>query len=88
MTGVQTCALPIYRTHDAFTAWSRQRNIRSRLPDHKAFVKTLRNVAPSMEKKRARDEGGDLGYAFINPGIELLRSDWSRFIGGDHDWNS
>lgn len=78
--------IPTSKAYDAFVAWIRQRNIRQRLPDHKMFVKAISAVAPSMEKKRARD-GSDLVYSFFNPGIDVLRADWDRFIGGKHDWN-
>ena len=87
-TGELPPRVPTNKAHDAFVSWSRQRNIRSRLPDHKAFVKTLRVVAPSLEKKKARVDGGEPIYAFFNPGIESLRADWDRWIGGTHNWNN
>jgi hypothetical protein len=87
-TGELPPRIPTHKAHESFTAWARQRNVRSRLPDHNTFVKTLRAVAPSFEKKKARVEGGDPTYAFFNPGIEILRGDWDRWIGGTHDWTN
>ena len=70
--------------YNAFVGWARQRNIRSRLPSHKGFVEDMKHLA---EKKRTRVDG-KLEYAFINPGIEILRHQWNEFIGGKHKWNT
>lgn len=68
--------------YNAFVAWARQRNIRSRLPSHKTFVEDMKNLA---DKKRSRVDG-KLEYAFMNPGVEHLRYRWNEFIGGTHNW--
>jgi len=80
--------VPTNRMQEAFTAWSRGRNIRSRLPDHRDFMRQLRGVAPSLEYRKARrGEAGDSSYAMFNPGIAALRADWDRHIGGSHKWD-
>lgn len=68
--------------YNAFAAWARQRNIRSRLPSHKTFVEDMKHMA---EKRRSRVEG-KLEYAFMNPGVEHLRQRWNEYIGGTHNW--
>lgn len=78
--------VPTERMRDAFIAWSRSRNVRSRLPDARAFVAALRQCAPSMEKKRARVEDANVN-AFMNPGIAVLRANWESHIGGKHRWD-
>lgn len=75
------------RLRDAFRRWVASRNIRGRLPDEKEFGRVLRGVAPSMVKKKARpDNSGDSTYSYFSPGIEMLRQDWERFIGGQLAW--
>jgi hypothetical protein len=70
--------------YNAFGKWTKQRNIRSRLPSHKNFVEDMRHF---MDKKRARVDGKP-EYAFINPDIEHLRARWDAFIGGAHTWTN
>jgi hypothetical protein len=74
------------RLTDAFKTWAVQRNIRSRLPGKKDIFRNLRAVAPSYSKVRKDGAPGESTYSFINPGLEILRADWERFIGGPHDW--
>lgn len=80
--------IPTNRIRSAFEHWSRQRNIRSRLPGRNSFMSEMASVAPSLtvQKIRPRNDG-DTTYSFINPGIELLRQEWELFIGGKHTWN-
>lgn len=75
--------IPTGRCRDAFVAWARERNIKSRLPDHKDFIDQLRQAG--VEKKRLRVEG-ELAYVFVNPGLAHLRAGWEQFIGGPHRW--
>lgn len=87
--GVLPPMIPTNRMRQAFEHWARGRNIRSRLPGRNEFLKTLQEMAPSMAKVKARpDDPEDATYSFKNPGIELLRSDWDRWIGGTHNWNN
>jgi Family of unknown function (DUF5906) len=80
--------IPTNRMRSAFEHWARGRNIRSRLPGRNDFLKELQAMAPSMAKVKARpDDPEDSTYSYRNPGLELLRGDWDRWIGGKHDWN-
>jgi hypothetical protein len=81
-------AVATNRLRDAFRRWATSRNIRGRLPDEKEFGKVLRTVAPSMVKKKARpDNTGDSTYSYFNPGVDALRQDWERHIGGEVSWD-
>lgn len=79
--------IPTNRMRQAFEAWARSRNIRSRLPGRNDFVRQFAEMAPSMPKIKARPEDkDDATYSWKMPGIERLRDDWERFIGGKVDW--
>ena len=75
------------RLREAFARWAKTRNIRSRLPEDIAFGRILKQVAPSFKRKKVRPEKtGDTSYGYWNPGLEKLRADWERYIGGPVDW--
>jgi len=74
------------RVMDAFKTWANQRNIRSRLPGRKDIFKNLRAVAPSFVKVKKDGGPGESTYSFINPGLEILRNEWERWVGGPHNW--
>lgn len=84
-TGAMPERIPTDRAREAFVAWARGRQIKSRLPGHKEFLDTLRGATPALEKKRLRVEG-ELSYVLVNPGIAALRADWERFVGGSVRW--
>jgi hypothetical protein len=86
--GVLPPMIPTNRMRSAFEHWARGRNIRSRLPGRNDFLKEMQAMAPSMAKVKAKpDDPEDSTYSFKNPGIELLRGDWDRWIGGTHNWS-
>ncbi len=72
------------RLRDAYARYSIKRNIRSRLPTDAAFGAFLRRVAPHMIRSRSNDDVAD--YVYKNGGIDILRADWERFIGGPVIW--
>ena len=79
--------VPTNRMRQAFEAWARSRNIRSRLPGRNDFVKQLAEMAKSMPRVKARpDEPGDATYSWKNPGLDALREDWEGYIGGKVSW--
>lgn len=79
--------VPTNRLRDALSRWARSRNIRSRLPEEIGFGRMLAKVAPSFRKKKVRAEvKGDTSYAYFNPGIQQLREDWDKYIGGRVAW--
>lgn len=80
-------AVPTNRLRDALARWARARNIRSRLPEEVGFGRTMARIAPSFRKRKARpDQASDTSYAFLNPGLDKLRHDWDRHIGGSVKW--
>lgn len=86
--GVLPEYIPTNRMRTAFEHWAKGRNIRSRLPGRNDFLRTLHEMTPSMVKVKARpDDPQDSTYSYKNPGLEGLRSDWDRYIGGTHDWD-
>lgn len=80
-------SVPTNRLRDALARWARGRNIRSRLPEEVGFGRILKKIAPGFAKKKARGESAsDTSYSFFNPGLEKLRLDWNKYIGGQVDW--
>ncbi len=79
--------VPTNRLREAMCRWARGRNIRSRLPEEVGFGRIIAQIAGSLRKKKSRSENlKDTSYAFINPGLEVLRADWEKHIGGEVDW--
>ncbi len=70
---------------NAFAEYCRRRQIRTRLPDERQIGKTLSQVARSMKKVRVR-VGGELGYEYVSGGLEPLRRDWEKYVGGAFAW--
>ncbi|VWC95481.1 hypothetical protein BLA39750_02192 [Burkholderia lata] len=75
------------RLRAAFERWAKARNIRGRLPTEVAFGRTMKKIALSFSKKKQRaDNAGDASYSFFTPGLDVLREDWDRYIGGAVEW--
>lgn len=70
---------------NAFAEYCRRRQIRTRLPDERQIGKVLAQVARSMKKVRAR-VGGELGYEYVSGGLNALRQDWEKYVGGVVTW--
>jgi hypothetical protein len=70
---------------NAFAEYARRRNIRTRLPDERQIGKELSRIARSMQKVRAR-VGGELMYNYTSNGLEELRGDWEKYVGGKVLW--
>lgn len=77
--------LPTKRVHQAFLAWAKQRNIKSRLPKDRDFSANMKKRLGDYARARV---DGDLTYAYSNPGINVLRSEWETFIGGAVEWGN
>lgn len=87
--GVLPPFIPTNRMRQAFEHWARGRNIRARLPGRNDFIKALQAMAASMTRVKAKPEDPeDSTYSYQNPGLDALRQDWDRFIGGTHDWTA
>lgn len=76
--------VPSHRLHQAFVAWARQHNVRSRLPKDRDFSKVMQRRIGKPKRTR---EGDHLIYAYHNPGIDALRHEWEQFIGGAVEWS-
>ena len=80
--------VPTNRMRQSFESWARGRNIRSRLPGRNDFQKELKKIAASVVVVKTRpEEANDATRSFKHFGLDKLRADWDRFIGGNHDWN-
>ena len=75
--------LPTKRVHAAFLTWAKSRQIRSRLPKDRDFSATMKKRLGDYARARV---DGDLTYAYFNPGIQVLRAEWEKFIGGAVEW--
>ncbi len=81
--------IPTNRLRDAFSRWARQQNVRSRLPTEQPFGEDLKKLAPSFVKKKTRPlEPKDTTYSYATPGLDVLRAEFDKFIGGDTDWGT
>lgn len=80
--------IPTNRLRDALRRWVSNRNIKGRLPNDVNFGKILRHMAPSFEKKKlgSRLAEGDTSYAYFKVGLEVLRNEFDRYIGGLIPW--
>lgn len=79
--------IPTNRLRDALSRWARARNIRSRLPEEIGFGRILKHVAPHLKKRRSRSDQGDTSYVYVSPGLDRLKADWEKYIGGPVDWD-
>lgn len=80
-------AIPTNRFRAAFNRWAKERGIRDKWKSDKAFIQALRCAAPSIHKRKSRpDNPADTTYAYHNPGLEALRLEWDRFLGGTTTW--
>ena len=80
--------IPTNRLRDALRRWVSNRNIKGRLPNDVNFGKILHQMAPSFIKKKlgSRMAEGDTSYAYFKVGLEVLRSEFDRYIGGSISW--
>ena len=67
---------------EAFRRYSRQRNIRQRLPDDRIFGRHMAACCPGLRKRR-KAVGG---YDYLLPSLEQSRQDWEKFIGHSISW--
>lgn len=65
----------------AFFDYVKGRHVRSRLPTADLVKKILKKIAPSMQRKKVKNE-----YHYISDGLEVLREDWERYIGSTLTW--
>jgi hypothetical protein len=81
-------SIPTNRLRDALRRWVNNRNIKGRLPNDVNFGKILKQMAPSFEKKKVggRVTDGDTSYAYFKVGLEILRQEFDRYIGGETPW--
>ncbi|MGB9407106.1 MAG: primase-helicase family protein, partial [Terracidiphilus sp.] len=83
-------SIPTNRLRDALRRWVGNRNIKGRLPNDVNFGKILHQMAPSFEKKKlggSKVADGDTSYAYLKVGLDVLRSEFDKYIGGGAPWN-
>ena len=82
--------IPTNRIYAAFIRWAKEKNIhRTRLPGLKSFGRQITSLAPHFTKKKVakRAAEGDTTYVRHNPGLDLLRQDMERYLGGKVEWD-
>lgn len=75
------------RFRQAFSRYSRERNIRSWTPDSRAFGLMLGRCAPGAVRVRVRRGEGRF-YVYKLPALNDCRESWDKFIGGATAWDS
>lgn len=74
------------RLRDAFGAWVRSKNIRSRVPGEREIGKLLGAYA-GLRKSRKRI-AGCLEYCYEIPSLDECRVSWEMYIGHEIEWPS
>lgn len=71
----------------AFTAYCRQRNIKSWVPDQMWIGRHLAKMTPSTDftQKKKVDNGYRKAYTFQS--LEACREDFDKYIGGEIEWD-
>lgn len=73
------------RVRAAYRRYGRERNVRSRAPDDRAFGRALKKFAPGVRKSRKSVEGG-LSYTYLLPSLDAARKEWEQHIGHEVNW--
>lgn len=73
------------RVRAAFRRYSKERNVRSRVPDDRAFGRALKKFASGVKKSRKTVEGG-LAYLYQFPDLSAARKEWEVYIGHEVAW--
>jgi hypothetical protein len=69
----------------AYRFYSRDRNIRSRIPGHYNFGKSIRECLPNVGYFRKRHEGERIWFYKL-PGLDETRKHWEEFVGQPGEW--
>lgn len=88
-TRFQDFSVQVFR--EALQQYTRNRNIRGRLPSESAIGEKLHKIFPAIKRTRVRIGGSGLGYNYITPSVAQMRQDWQRYIGarpGDIKWQN
>lgn len=72
---------PCERVRSALKRYVQERQVRSRLPDDRAFGRQLRLCCPSAIHRKTRT-----GYVYDLPALPVAREEWDRFIGHKGTW--
>lgn len=72
----------------AFRRYVGTRNIKSRLPEDRSIGRSMKKIAPSVDKKRlsTKNEEGIQPYAYVLPPIDACRAEWEKYIGHVREW--
>ena len=73
------------RFRNAFKRYTRDRNIRTRVPDSRAIGHMLKKCTADIRKHRVR-RSEDLMYLYLMSSLERNRDAWERFIGHKVVW--
>lgn len=70
------------RFRNAFARYTKERQIKSRLPDDKMIGRQMNRVCPGLESGRNRKDG----YLYRLPDLDAARAGWDAFIGHKVEW--
>jgi hypothetical protein len=67
--------------YEGFTHYCRKRNVRSRLPDKRAFGKQIQQALPSTTRRQVNLKTGERPYFYRLPPLAQAKEEWKRFVG-------
>lgn len=73
------------RLRDAYAAYAKKRNVRSRIEDYRLFGKELKRCAPGVHPGKKR-EGNKAINIYKIPPLTEARVEWDTFIGHEQEW--
>jgi hypothetical protein len=74
------------RLRQAFSRYTKERQIRSRIPEDRTLGKLLKTCAPTVDGSAKRRTDGELINLYRLPDLEQARLQWSEFIGHPIVW--
>lgn len=74
------------RFRRAFMHYLKDRQIRQRIPDERAFGRLLRTLVPTIDPNQKIREEGKYLRVYRFPDLKTCRKNWEDHIGHDVDW--
>jgi hypothetical protein len=71
----------------AFKNYTKERNIKGRVPTEVAFGKSISKFCPSLQKDQKRRDGDNLINEYRFPELEEARKEFETHIGHEVNWN-
>lgn len=77
-----------HRFRDAYARYSRERNIKGRLPSAHMFGRLLAKCCPSLKMNHSKREGDRVVSCYFMPHLAQARKDWDAMVGHQTDWGN